>query len=154
MKTLLCFALLTAAVAAPEPVSWQVRTSPAKPVKAGAPFAVKLAAHIQDGWHLYSMKSVPDGPIPTRIWLAEGQPFQLAGRVQASEPQTLQDPNFQMEIGIYEGEAEFTLPLKVAAGAAAGQGKVLINTSYQTCDNRVCLPPKTVKVEVPVAIAR
>ncbi len=154
MKTLLCFALLTAAAAAPEPVSWQVRTAPAKPVKAGAPFTVKLAAHIQDGWHLYSMKSVPDGPIPTRIWLAEGQPFQLAGRVQATEPQTLQDPNFQMEIGIYEGEAEFTLPLKVTAGAAAGPAKVSIHTSYQTCDNRVCLSPKTVKVEVPVTIAR
>jgi hypothetical protein len=42
--------------------------------------------------------------------------------------------------------------LRVAPGATPGAGKVIVNTSYQTCDNRVCLPPKTVKVEVPVTI--
>jgi Thiol:disulfide interchange protein DsbD, N-terminal len=150
MKTLICFFLF---MAAPDPVSWQAREGPAKPVKAGAPFTVKLAARIQNGWHLYSMKPLEEGPIPTRIWLAEGQPFRLNGRVQAAEPEKVQDPSFNMEVEIYEGDAEFTLPLRVAPGATPGAGKVIVNTSYQTCDNRVCLPPKTVKVEVPVTIA-
>lgn len=152
MKTLICIALLAAA--APEPVSWQVRDAPAKPVKAGSPFTVKLEARIHEGWHLYSMKPLADGPIPTRIWLAEGQPFQWAGRIRAAEPETLQDPSFNMEVEIYEGEARFTLPLRVTAAAPPGARNVIVNTSYQACDNRICLPPKTVKVEVPVTIAR
>jgi DsbC/DsbD-like thiol-disulfide interchange protein len=152
MKTLICIVLL--ATAAPDPVSWQVRDAPAKPLKAGVPFALKLAARIQDGWHLYSMKPLAEGPIPTRIWLAEGQPFQLAGRIRAAEPETLQDSSFNMEVEIYEGEAEFTLPLRVAAGAPPGTRNLIVNASYQTCNNRICLPPKTVKVEVPVTIAR
>jgi hypothetical protein len=48
-------------------------------VKAGARFTIKLAASIQAGLHIHSMNPVEDGPQPTRIWLAEGQSFQLAG---------------------------------------------------------------------------
>jgi DsbC/DsbD-like thiol-disulfide interchange protein len=156
MKMLICAALLVATLhaAPPDPVAWQVREAPAKAVKAGASFTVKLAAHIQEGWHLYSMKPLAEGPIPTRIWLAEGQPFQLAGRIRSGDPETIQDSSFNMEVEIYERDAEFTLPLRVATGARAGVQKMTVNASYQTCDNRICLPPKTVKVEVPVTVGK
>jgi hypothetical protein len=29
-----------------------------------------------------------------------------------------------------------------------------VSASYQSCNNKLCLPPKTVKVEVPIAIAK
>ncbi len=70
------------------------------------------------------MKPLEDGPLPTRIWLAEGQPFQLAGPIKGDEPPTLQDSTLHMDVELYEGAAAFTLPLKVATGAAlAGCGK-------------------------------
>src|SRR5690348_7834909 len=140
--------------APPDPVSWKVQTAPAKPVKAGAAFSVKLAAKIQDGWHIYGMKPVADGPVATRIWVAEGQPAKLAAAVQSSEPQTMQDASFNMEVQLYEGEATFTLPLRLAPTATAGEQKIVVNASYQSCDNKLCLPPKTVKVEVPVTVAK
>jgi thiol:disulfide interchange protein DsbD len=62
--------------------------------------------------------------------------------------------SFGMEVELYEGDAAFTLPVRVAAAAPAGPQKVIVNTSYQTCDNKICLPPKTVKVEVPVTVAK
>ena len=155
MKRLICAALLALGLsaAAPDPVVWKVEP-PAKPVKAGTQFRVKLTAQIQAGWHMYSLKPLADGPIPTRIWIAEGQPFQMAGRVQASDPQSMNDPSFNMEVELYEGEATFTLPIGIAAAAPTGAQKVMVNTSYQSCDNKICLPPKTVKVEVPVTIAK
>ena len=156
MKKLVWLALLASALSAapPDPVSWKVVESPARPVKAGARFTLKLAAEIQPGWHMYSMKAVEDGPIPTRLWLAEGQPFQSGGPVQASHPEVRQDPGFGMEVGIYEGQATFAVPVRAAASAAAGAQRLVVNASYQTCDNKLCLPPKTVKVEVPVTIGR
>ena len=140
--------------APPDPVAWKLEEAPAKPVKPGARFSLKLVAKIQEGWHLYGLKPLEEGPIPTRIWLPEGQPFQLAAPVQASEPQTLQDPSFNMEVELYEGEATFTLPLKTAAGAAGGSQTLVANASYQTCNNKICLPPKTVKVEIPVRVGK
>jgi len=149
-------AALTAVVlsaAPPDPVAWKVDSAP-KGVKPGAAFSVKLTAKIQDGWHIYGLKAVADGPIPTRVWVAEGQPAKLAGAVQATEPQTMQDSSFNMEVQLYEGEAAFTLPLRLAATAGAGEQKIVVNASYQSCDNKICLPPKTVKVEVPVTVTK
>ena len=152
--------LVTAAIAAllqaapPDPVAWKLQNPPAAPVKPGARFNVKLLAAVQEGWHLYSLKPIAEGPVPTRIWLAEGQPFSLAGAVQAPEPQVIQDPTFGMEVELYEGEAMFALPVKVAGGAAPGPQKLVVSASYQSCNNKLCLPPKTVKVELPITIAR
>ncbi len=86
--------------------------------------------------------------------MTEGQPFSLAGAVQAPEPQVIQDATFGMEVELYEGEAVFALPVKVAPDAALGPQKLIVSASYQSCNNKICLPPKTVKLELPVTIAR
>jgi DsbC/DsbD-like thiol-disulfide interchange protein len=156
MKKLMVAAVLAVTICAapPDPVTWKLDEAPAQPVKPGARFSLKLVAKIQEGWHLYSLKPLAEGPIPTRIWLPEGQPFQLAAAIQASEPQTLQDPSFNMEVELYEVEATFTLPVRIAVGAAGGSQTLVANTSYQSCNNKICLPPKTVKVEIPIAIGK
>ncbi len=155
MRVLALAALLASVLAAapPDPVAWKV-DAPAKPVKPGARFVVTLTARIQEGWHIYGLKPVADGPIPTRIWLADGQPVSLAGPLQADDPQTMQDASFNLEVQLYEGQADFQLPLAIRPGAPPGARKIVVNTSYQSCNNKICLPPKTVKVEVPVTIAK
>ncbi|HEV3201026.1 MAG TPA: protein-disulfide reductase DsbD N-terminal domain-containing protein [Bryobacteraceae bacterium] len=156
MNKLMAAAVLavTMCAAPPDPVVWKLNEAPAKPVKPGARFSLKLVAKIQEGWHLYSLKPLAEGPIPTRIWLPDGQPFQLAAAIQASEPQTLQDPSFNMEVELYEGEATFTLPVRIVAGAPFGSQTLVANASYQSCNNKICLPPKTVKVEIPIAVSK
>jgi thiol:disulfide interchange protein DsbD len=153
MRRALLLGLAATAFAA-EPVAWTVQDAPARPVKAGARFTAKVVAKIQPGWHIYGLKPAADGPIPTRLWVAEGQPAALASPVTGTEPQTLQDASFNMEVQLYEGEPQFTLPLKLAAAAPAGALKIVVNASYQSCDNKICLPPKTVKLEVPVTAAK
>ena len=116
--------------------------------------ALAVAAAVAAAGAVEGLAAAADGPIPTRVWVAEGQPAKLAGPVQATEPQTMQDASFNMEVQLYEGEATFTLPLRLAPGASAGEQKIVVNASYQSCDNKLCLPPKTVKVEVPVTVAK
>lgn len=151
---------ITAALAAlslfaqtPEPVAWKV-LPPATRVKAGSRFQVKLTAQIQNGWHIYGLRPVADGPIATRVWVADGQAVLSAGIVEGTDPQTMQDPAFGMEVQLYEGEVTFTVPLRLAATANPGEQKFRVNASYQSCDNKICLPPKTVKLEVPVTVAQ
>jgi hypothetical protein len=150
---LVALALTAGLAAPPDPVSWKVQSAPAQPVKPGVSFSVKLLAAIQPGWHVYSMRPIDDGPIPTRVWLAEGQPFQLSGPVKAQDPASVEDPTLQKEVELYEGDAWFDLPVK-ASSSAAGPQKMSISVSYQSCNNKMCLPPKTVHVEVPVTIAK
>jgi len=145
-------AILLAAPA--DPVAWKLQNGPTAPVKAGAQFSVKLLAKVQEGWHLYSLKPMAEGPIATRIWIAAGQPFSLAGGIHAPEPQVMQDPTLGMEVELYEGEALFTVPVKLAAGTAPGPQTLVVSAAYQSCNDKLCLPPKTVKVELPVVVAR
>ena len=154
-KLILTAALAACLAAAPaDPVAWKMQNPPASPVKRGARFTVKLLAEVQEGWHFYSLKPMAEGPIPTRIWIAEGQPFSLAGAVQSPDPQVMQDPSFGMEVELYEGEVVFTLPVKVAASANAGQQTLVVGASYQSCNAKLCLPPKSVKAELPITIVR
>jgi thiol:disulfide interchange protein DsbD len=156
MKIAIFSTLLAAAlIAAPaDPVAWRVQNKPNSTGKAGTVFQVKLQANVQDGWHLYSLKPMAEGPIATRIWIAEGQPFSLAGGIQAPDPQVMQDPTLGSEVELYEGEAVFTLPVKIAADVGPGPRTLVVSASYQSCNDKLCLPPKTVKVELPVSIVR
>ena len=147
-------AAVALAAAPPDPVSWKLVDGPGRPVKAGSRFSVRLVATVQQGWHMYSLKPIPDGPIPTRIWIAEGQPILLASPVKAQDPLLVQDPSLDKEVEVYEGEASFTLPLRVPLSTDASTQMLVVNASYQACDNKMCLPPKTVKITTPVEIVR
>jgi thiol:disulfide interchange protein DsbD len=158
MRTTLSLAALAAclclAAAPADPVAWKLQPLPPSLLKPGARFTVNLSAEIQEGWHLYSLKPMEEGPIPTRIWMPEGQPFALAGAVRAPEPRVMRDASFGLEVELYEGEAVFALPVKIAPGAAPGVQMLVVSASYQTCNNKICLPPKTVKIETPFSIAK
>jgi thiol:disulfide interchange protein DsbD len=154
-KLILTAALAACLAAAPaDPVAWKLQNPTAASVKAGARFTVKLLAAVQEGWHLYSLKPMTEGPIATRIWIAEGQPFSLSGAVRAPEPRVIEDPTFGMEVELYEGEVVFTLPVRVAPGTAPGARKLVVSASYQSCNNKLCLPPKTIQVELPIPIGK
>ena len=44
------------------------------------------------------------------------------------------------------------LPVRVVPGAAPGTHYMVVSAFCQSCNNKLCLPPKTMKAEVPVTI--
>jgi DsbC/DsbD-like thiol-disulfide interchange protein len=154
MKLLLGLAVCAVAAVAADPVTWKVQEGPPARVKPGGRFTVRLAAQVQSGWHIYGLRPVENGPIATRIWVADGQPVQLAGAVQGTDPLTMHDPTFNMEVQVYEGEVVFTLPLRIGSSVSEGTQKFFVNASYQACDNKICLPTRTVKVDVSLTVAK
>ena len=147
-------ALLLAATilpAAENPVSWSFKAPPKKSVKAGENIAVKLVATIEPGWHLYSLDQPSGGPVATEISLDTGSPFEM-GIVTGPKPHVLFDSNFDMQVGFYVEKAEFHLPVKVEPKAAGGRQTLVVAARYQSCNDKLCLPPKTVKLEVVVDV--
>jgi thiol:disulfide interchange protein DsbD len=127
------------------PVTWSLKIVNA--TATGGSLTAELTAKIEDGWHLYSLTPIADGPKPTRITLPRDQGFELAGEIEAPEPFVKTDPNFGVEVEYYEESVTFKLPLKRRAGAGE---KLLVEARYQTCTDRLCLPPKTVRLEAEV----
>ncbi len=137
-----------------EPVQWSVRAELAgEPLKAGDKFVLHLTAKIADGWHLYSTEQEEGGPIPTRIVLPPDQPFEKDGPIASLEPKTAFDPNFNLMTAYFEETAVYSIPMKVSATAAAGASEARVNVSFQTCNDQLCLPPKTVKLAVKISLA-
>ena len=137
-----------------EPIKFSVQASqPDRPLKPGDTFNLQLTARIEDGWHLYSTDQAEGGPTPTRIVIPDGQPFEQAGKLESPEPKTIMDPNFNLMTEYYEGEATFTIPVKVGPSAVPGKAEVKVNVSFQTCNDELCLPPKTVKLSAEINLA-
>ena len=152
-----CFAAILlplAAGAAPKsPIHWHVKAAPNKPVKAGAKFNVTITGEPEPGWHLYALEEPEGGPIATEVSLTEGDPADLL-RVEESKPKMLPDPVTQKPAGFFDAAADFVLHLQSAKDAAAGAGMLRVMVRYQSCNDRLCLPPHTETVPVPVTIAR
>jgi DsbC/DsbD-like thiol-disulfide interchange protein len=134
------------------PASWTLQV-PAKPVAPGGSLLATLSARIERGWHMYSITQLPGGPITTRVTVPEGQVFVLAGEVKGPKPIRKRDDVFGMDVEYYDNGADFSVPLKVAASAPAGRQKLGVQVRYQMCNDKLCLPPRTVKTEAEVEVS-
>jgi hypothetical protein len=67
----------------PRPVTWSLAAPAMRAVPASGVLGfAALQARIAPGWHLYSMTQPPGGPGATRIAVAAGSAFRLAGSVR------------------------------------------------------------------------
>jgi hypothetical protein len=148
-------ALPIIAIAAPKamPVHWQAKNAPSKPLKPGTKFTVILEAVIDPGWHLYALEEPKGGPTATEIALTEGDAADLL-RVDQGKPKVLPDPVFQQPTGFFETTATFTLYLQLAPGATPGPHTLHVLAKYQSCNDRLCLPPHTDTIEIPVTTGK
>lgn len=135
------------------PILWKF-AGPRIQAKAGSLIRVPVEATIEAGWHLYSLKKLEGGPIPTSLTVPAGQPFRTEGKIESPDPIPMDDPNFGMTLELYLGKVRFVLPVRVGTDAAAGPQSLKIAARYQTCSDKICLPPKTVAVEVPVTVTQ
>ncbi len=142
-----------AAVDSRSPVRWSASvTDAARVVHPGDRFDVAVSAELDQGWHLYSLAPVPQGPAPTIIGLPAGQAFSLSGEIAEPLPQTKYDSTFDRETSFFEDAVTFVVPVKAAAGAKPGAQPVNVAVSFQACDSHVCLPPGRVVVSAGVTV--
>lgn len=132
------------------PVKWTMSV-PAQ-ASAGARIEAVVTATVEEGWHLYSLKVLEGGPIATQIAMPGPQHFKLAGVVDAPVPLTAHEEAFDMSVEFYFGEVEFRLPVEINRDAKPGAHKLTVTAKYQACDNKQCLPPKTVRLEQMVTL--
>jgi hypothetical protein len=144
--------LATQAPQAPAPISWSLTLSRQASVRRGETFGVRLVADIQPGWHLYSINQPEGGPMATEISLPAGQPFGFARAISETKPHAIFDPSFGTQVRLHSDKAEFGLPVTVGANAAPGAATLGVEVRYQSCNDTLCLPPRTVKVGVTVQV--
>ena len=137
------------------PVRWTVvGGAVTKDVVSGRTVPIIVQADIARGWHIYSLTQKSGGPIPLRIELLGAADVALRGVIKAPTPERAFDKNFGIETELYSGSPRFTIPVGVAGRSLTGIRKFQIGARYQVCSDKVCLPPRTDKLDVTLRIAR
>jgi DsbC/DsbD-like thiol-disulfide interchange protein len=153
--TLLLALLNNGAGASIEPVKWKLAGGEgARRVAAGKIIALQLQADIAAGWHIYSLTQKPGGPIPLRISLSNAGDVSIRGRISAPKPVRTFDKNFSLDTELYSGHPLFSVPVGVPAGSFTGTRKISLDSRYQVCSDKLCLPARTQKFDVTLQITR
>lgn len=130
-----------------ETVSWSAPTiTAAKGDKA----RLTLNGTVLAGWHVYSLKQALEGPTPLVVTVDANDVASADGAATETPPTTFKDPAFGVDTHFYSNTFTLTLPVKLKSRAAAGQA-VPVSVRFQTCNGRICQPPKTVHLSAKLA---
>jgi len=137
------FLFAAMAVSAQSPVSW---TFTSKKLTDNT-YEIKMMATMEKGWHLYSQVQ-PDDALagPTTFTITSNPLIELVGKIKENgKMQKFHDKELGISANQYSEKVEFVQTIKLK-----GKVKTSFNGSveYQTCDDKKCLPPKTVNFKV------
>lgn len=135
--------VLMAAKAQLNPVVW---TFSAKKTGTNT-YEIHMTATIQNGWHLYSQVQPEDAiAMPTTFTINPNPLFTLNGKIkEIGKMEKFVDKVLDLSANQYSEKVDFVQVVNV-------KGKVKTNftgnVEYQTCDDKKCLPPKTVPFNI------
>ena len=110
-------------------------------------YEVQLIATIQSGWHLYSQQQPSDAIAqPTSFIFSKNPLVDLDGKVkEIGKLEKYKDEKLDISANQYSQKVTFVQKVKL-------KGKVKTNVAgkleFQTCDDKKCLPPKTVNFSI------
>lgn len=147
-KILFLFSALVFSLAAKSqsqnPVTW---VATYKAISAGEGEII-IQAKIDKGWHTYSQRPTEAGPIPTSFeFKALPSNYELAGKTVETDAHEEFVKAFDAKIFVFTDKAEFKQKIKVKG---KGGFTVPVKIEFMTCNDMMCLPPKTIELMVKV----
>jgi thiol:disulfide interchange protein DsbD len=128
---------------AQSPVSWSFNTKKVS----DKTFEVHLIANIQSGWHLYSQDQPSDAiAIPTSVSINNNPLLKLDGKVkEVGKMEKFTDKNLGVSAHQYSDKVDFVQVVKLKSNAKTN---ISGSVEFQTCNDKKCLPPKTVDFNI------
>jgi DsbC/DsbD-like thiol-disulfide interchange protein len=133
-----------------------VKAEPARPaeVARGETLEVAVSLSVNPAWHIYANPTGVEGISPTRISLGTGQGATLE-KVDYPPGERKQLASSGSEkVAVYEGKVTFGVHVHIDPQAKPGPNVLRLTIHYQACDDRSCLAPARMEVEVPMTVVR
>jgi thiol:disulfide interchange protein DsbD len=119
-------------------------------VHRGSTAVAKVRLQLKPGYHVNSSKPADDYLIPMKLtWAAD--PLK-AEDVEYPKPTMEKYPFSEKPLSVYSGDFDVVTKFKVPANAPAGPALATGKLRYQACNDRMCLPPKTIEVPLTIEI--
>ena len=141
---LLIFRLFPISAQIYDPVKWESTVENLTATGAD----LKFTATIEPGWSMYATDIPEGGPIATSFTFESHPAFELvSGIEQVTKPEVKTDPIFNMKIGKFHITAVFRQKIKILKSENFA---VSAQVEYMCCDDKSCLPPKQVDVNIKI----
>ena len=131
------------AISAQTPVTW---TFTSKKLTNNT-YEIHMTATIEKGWHLYSQSQPEDAiAMPTTFEIAGNPLIEVVGKIkEVGDLEKFHDKELDLSANQYSKTVNFVQTVKLK-----GKVKTSFNGSveFQTCDDKKCLPPKTINFKV------
>lgn len=139
----IAFILTGWTVQAQNPVTWSFASKKIS----DKTFEIHLTANIQSGWHLYSQDQPDDAvAIPTSVKIRNNPLLKLDGKVkELGNMEKYKDKILGISAHQYSNKVEFVQLVKIKSNAKTN---VSGSVEFQTCDDKKCLPPKTINFNI------
>jgi len=137
------FLFVVMGVSAQTPVTW---TFTSKKLSNGN-FEIHMTATLEKGWHLYSQEQPDDAiAMPTTFTITRNPLIEVVGKIkEVGKLEKFHDKELDLSANQYSTTVNFIQTVKLKGAAKTNfTGSV----EYQTCDDKKCLPPKTVNFKV------
>ncbi len=110
-------------------------------------FEIHLTANIQSGWHLYSQDQPDDAiAIPTSVTINNNPLLKFDGKLkEVGKMEKFKDKTLGISAHQYSNKVDFVQVVKLKSNAKTN---VSGSVEFQTCDDKKCLPPKTVNFNI------
>ena len=116
-----------------EPVAWAISVNRISATAVDLQFDATIA----DKWHLYSLKELEDGPLPTEFTFEmDSLKVRLDGPMTSIEPKIEFDAIFEIDLPFFEYNARFTQRLELLDSSLE---QISGEINYQACDDRLCI---------------
>lgn len=112
---------------------------------------VVLKANLRPGYHANSDRPTESYLIPLRLTWDAGAPLQVI-EILYPEPKLEKFEFTDKPISVLDGDFEIVTRFRRAPGAMPGPAFLAGKLRYQACNDRMCFPPRTVDVKVPLLI--
>jgi cytochrome c biogenesis DsbD-like protein len=125
-----------------DPVKWNYSATK----KSDKEYTVTINATLPGAWHIYSISTPADGPVPTSISFKKNPLVTLDGTVKENgKLETDHDAVFGVDVKYYADKVEFVQNVKLKS---AVKTNVTGTIKYMVCNDKMCLPPKTIPFNI------
>ena len=118
--------------------------------KPGSTVSAKIHARMREGYHCNSNTPSDQYLIPLKLTWTPG-PLQVAA-IKYPKPASEKFAFAEKPLSIYSGQFDIMTDFKIPADAKPGQTTITGKVKYQACDDRSCMPPKTLDVQFPIIV--
>jgi Thiol:disulfide interchange protein DsbD, N-terminal len=105
-------------------------------------YDIHIKTYVQPTWHIYSIYNPDGGAQATVLTFKNGK--SIGKTREAGKMKTVFEKAFDVDQKYFESNVDFIQTVKVAPGTHKVSGTI----EYMVCNDRQCLPPKTVAFNV------